>query len=148
MKPLVYLAGPYTHPDPVANTRAMILAATELHEAGLCTPFIPHLSMLWHLVTPKPVEFWYNLDLEYLSRCDALLRFPGVSTGADDEARFATETGIPVFFANETRALTAPSSTYDTFDRWAKEFDEKTTTVWLVKESARRLAAARQAAGG
>jgi hypothetical protein len=88
-RPLVYVAGPYAHPDPVANTHAAIRVADELNAAGLCTAFVPHVSMLWH--------YWYELDFAYLARCDALLRIPGESAGADAEVAFAEERGIPVF---------------------------------------------------
>ncbi len=96
-KPLVYVAGPYQHPDPVTNTQAAIAAANLLHDGGLVTPVVPHLSLLWHMHTPRPVEFWYAYDLEVLAHCHALLRIPGVSLGADLEVEFAVKHGIRVF---------------------------------------------------
>lgn len=96
--PLVYVAGPYTRPDPVANTHAAIRLADELIEAGKVTPVVPHLTLVWHLVSPRAdVEFWYSLDLALVARCDALLRMPGASMGADREVAFAEKRGIPVF---------------------------------------------------
>jgi hypothetical protein len=53
--------------------------------------------MIWHLVTPRPLEFWYRLDLAHLEICDALWRLPGESTGADAEAQHARTIGMPVF---------------------------------------------------
>lgn len=94
--PLVYLAGPYTHPDPVENTNEICRVATELLDAGVCAPVVPHVSLLWHLVTPRPYDFWLGIDLAYLARCDALCRLPGESSGADGEVAFAEERGIPV----------------------------------------------------
>ena len=99
MKPLIYLAGPYTYPDPVTNTRKAVLFAGELVRRGFI-PIIPHLSLLWHIISPKPrtYDFWMDIDLEYLRRCDALYRLSGKSKGADKEVEFALRNGIPVFF--------------------------------------------------
>ncbi|MGI8793389.1 MAG: hypothetical protein ACR2H3_09460 [Acidimicrobiales bacterium] len=47
-RPLVYIATPYSNPDPEENTHNAILAANELVEAGLVTPHVPHLTHLWH----------------------------------------------------------------------------------------------------
>jgi hypothetical protein len=33
-----------------------------------------------------------------IERCDAVLRLPGASKGADDDVRLATERGLPVYF--------------------------------------------------
>jgi hypothetical protein len=96
-RPLVYVAGPYTRPDPVANTHDTIKFATELIDEGLVTPLVPHLTLLWHVVVPRPLEFWYEYDIAVLARCDALYRIAGESTGADKEVDFARDAGIPVF---------------------------------------------------
>lgn len=100
-RPLVYIAGPYTHPDPVANTHAVIALATELVDEGLVTPLVPHLTLLWHIVAPRPLEFWYAYDVALLRRCDALFRLDGSSSGADMEVEFATTHEIPVFTKRE-----------------------------------------------
>lgn len=81
----LYLAGPYTRPDPIVNTNAAIRLATRLFERSLYVPHVPHLTLLWHMVTPRPIEFWYALDIQHLSHCDAIMRLPGESTGADRE---------------------------------------------------------------
>jgi nucleoside 2-deoxyribosyltransferase len=96
-RPLVYIAGPYTQPDPVANTNAVIALASELIDEGLVTPFVPHLTLLWHAVRPRPLDFWYAYDVALLQRCDALFRIPGKSSGADMEVEFALTNGISVF---------------------------------------------------
>lgn len=95
-KPLIYVAGPYTNPDPVMNVQRAIEIA-EYVEYMQATPFIPHLSMLWHLVRPNDIETWYARDLEVLDWCHALFRFQGPSTGADREVGHALERGIAVF---------------------------------------------------
>lgn len=95
--PLVYVAGPYTHPDPVENTHKACEVASAIMDTGLAAVLLPHPALVWHLVTPRPLDFWYELDLAHLARCDAVFRFEGASTGADAEVAFAVERGIPVF---------------------------------------------------
>lgn len=98
MKPLVYVAGPYTHPDPAINVHDTILAAQRLWDTGLMVPVVPHLTHLWHLIAPQPYERWLEYDNELLARCDALYRLPGESAGADKEVERAVKhLGIPVF---------------------------------------------------
>jgi nucleoside 2-deoxyribosyltransferase len=96
-RPLVYIAGPYTHPDPVENTNAIIGIASELIDEGLVTPLVPHLTLLWHMVAPRSLDFWYAYDVALLRRCDALFRVEGRSSGADMEVEYAASHGIPVF---------------------------------------------------
>lgn len=104
----VYIAGPYTNPDPCINTRNAILAAEEVVKLGH-TPFVPHLTHLWHLISPHDIEFWYEYDFKWLLSCDALLRLPGKSTGADNEVSFADKHNIPVFCSIDA----LPESTED-----------------------------------
>lgn len=93
--PLIYIAAPYTEPDPVANTHDVIRIADSLLAAGF-TPLIPHLTLAWQLVSPKPYDTWLKYDCELLSRCDAVLRVPGYSPGATRETTFADRLNIPV----------------------------------------------------
>lgn len=95
-RPWVYVAGPYTKPDPVENTRNALLVGERLYAAGLM-PIVPHMSLLAQIVTPHPVDYWYEFDLHLLARCDMLLRLPGESVGADREVDFAVERGLIVF---------------------------------------------------
>jgi nucleoside 2-deoxyribosyltransferase len=96
--PLVYVAGPYTSPDPVYNTRRAVDAGMKLYELGLASPLIPHLTMFVHYLHPQTdVEFWYEYDLHAMERCDAVYRLLGKSTGADREVAYANELGIPVY---------------------------------------------------
>lgn len=91
IRPLLYIAAPYTRPDPVVNTNAVCRLATVIFEQTKWAPVVPHLSLLWHLVTPRPIEHWYRLDLHVLAHCDAIVRCPGESTGADDEVILAAD---------------------------------------------------------
>lgn len=94
----VYIAGPYSHGDVAENIRAVIKAAEAVIAAGYL-PFLPHLSHLWHLISPHELGYWLDYDLAWLERCDAMLRLPGFSPGADREEEFASQHGIPVVYS-------------------------------------------------
>jgi hypothetical protein len=94
---MVYVAGPYVHPDPVENTNTTIRVAESFEITGVITAIVPHLTLLWHLVAPHDPDHWYDYDLAILKRCDALFRIPGQSTGADNEVAYANDHYIPVF---------------------------------------------------
>ena len=91
----VYIAGPYTKGDVGENVHTAIKVAEQVVNMGH-TPFVPHLSHFWHLIRPRPYEFWLDYDLVWLRVCDVVLRYPGESLGADREVRVAEEAGIPV----------------------------------------------------
>ena len=94
----VYVAGPYTNPDPIINTRNAITAGEELSQAGFI-PYIPHLDYSWHLVFPHEPDFWYDYSMEWLRKCDCVLRLEGESYGADNEVIFAQSLRIPVYLS-------------------------------------------------
>jgi hypothetical protein len=100
MKPKIYVAGPYTKTDPCINTNRAIQIGNRIWDRGL-VPFIPHLSHFWHSVTPRPYAQWLEYDNEWVPLCDAVLRFPGESSGADAEVVLAKSHGIPVFMSEE-----------------------------------------------
>lgn len=96
----VYIAGPMrgsgtTHSD--ENIQAGIAAYRRVLLAGHA-PFCPHLN---HYADPHyehlRVEHWLYFDRAWISRCQALIRLPGASVGADQEVAWAREFGLPVF---------------------------------------------------
>jgi|SRR6185312_5997538 len=91
----VYVAGPYTRPDPIENTHRAIRVGDDLLSLGYI-PFIPHLTAFWHLLRPRPYQEWLDYDLEWVRVCGVLLRLPGESSGADTEVAFARCLDIPV----------------------------------------------------
>jgi hypothetical protein len=99
MKPLVYIASPYTFPDPVANTRDACECWHRLWASGVVTPVCPLLSMLLHFHKPLSWEEWIEYDLEVLTRCDAVLRLPGESKGADREMEEAYRLNKDMFYS-------------------------------------------------
>lgn len=92
-----YIAAPYAVPDPVKNTHRVIKFAEKVIEKGYL-PIIPHLTLLWHAVEPKPEEFWYDYTMELMKRCDMVIRLSGYSDGADREVAMARKMGIEVVF--------------------------------------------------
>lgn len=65
-------------------------------------PFIPQLSILWSLVTPfgSDDEIYaarLPYDFAWIDKCDALIRLPGQSHGADAECEHCGVIGKPVF---------------------------------------------------
>ena len=96
----VYVASPYTQGDPEANVRRQIDAGEELINAGFI-PYLPLLSHYQHIVHPHDYETWCRLDNAWVKSCNALLRLPGESKGADDEVMLAFKLGIPVYHSIE-----------------------------------------------
>jgi Domain of unknown function (DUF4406) len=99
----VYIAGPYTSGDPVRNTHAAMKKWMSLWIHGFI-PICPHWTMFQHFLTPLEKDEWLEYDQYVLAKCDAVLRLPGASEGADAEVEYATHNGIPVFF-NDTALL-------------------------------------------
>lgn len=93
MKKFIYIAAPYTS-NPAKNTLKAIEAAESLSKEYI--PIIPHLLHYWHLKHKHSYKFWQEIGLEYLKRCDVMLRLPGKSKGADREAKLAKKLGIPI----------------------------------------------------
>lgn len=94
----IYVASPYTQGDVALNVRRNLEAADAIAAAGLI-PFASLLSHFWHLLHPHPYEFWIAQDMAWLERCDAIVRLPGESAGADAEVAWMVERGKPVFYS-------------------------------------------------
>jgi len=93
----VYIASPYTIGDVAVNVKVQMDMADILMDEGFL-PFVPLYSHFQHMAHPRPYEDWIYMDLEWIKSCDALLRLPGESKGADGEVNFAKQLGIPVFY--------------------------------------------------
>jgi len=107
---LILIAGPYksgTNGDPdamAANLRKLEAAAWPIFEAG-------HVPMIGEWVA-LPVlhsagatamdsladDVLYPTAQRLLQHCDAVLRLPGESTGADQDVATAQRLGLPVYF--------------------------------------------------
>lgn len=102
---LVYIAGPLTHGDRELNVQLAFEAASHLlvsaRDRGLVvSPVVPHAYARCHAIYPLDYEDWMRADFGLLEACDAVLRLPGYSPGADREVAYAAEhVGIPVFYS-------------------------------------------------
>jgi hypothetical protein len=98
----IYVAGPYSHPDPAVregNTHAAMSAGFHLLEQGHA-PFIPHLSHYFDVWAQQqgvdvPYETYMAWDAAYLSVCDGVLVL-GHSPGVEKELAQAERLGLPV----------------------------------------------------
>ena len=107
---LVLIAGPYrsgTDGEPArmaANLARLEEAAWPVFEAG-------HVPMIGEWVAlpvlrsagatvddPLAEDVLYTTAERLLQHCDAVLRLPGDSTGADQDVAIARERGLPVYF--------------------------------------------------
>ena len=107
---LILIAGPYrsgTGDDPVLldrNLRRLEEAAWPIFRKG-------HVPMIGEWVAlpvlrgaggtgptdPVAEQIMYPTAERLLTHCDAVLRLPGESTGADQDVRIARERGLPVY---------------------------------------------------
>ena len=107
---MILIAGPYrsgTNDDPEkmsANLRALESVALPLYRAGHI-PLIGEwlaLPLLREAGSKKPGdaihdEILYPIANRLIRRCDAILRLPGASKGADEDVQLAREYGLSVF---------------------------------------------------
>jgi hypothetical protein len=93
----IYIASPYTLGSEGENVRISLDAANELINEGYA-PFAPLLAHFQHMIYPQSYEVWMSLDIEWIGVCDAVLRLPGDSSGADREVEYARNNSIPVFY--------------------------------------------------
>lgn len=107
---LILIAGPYrsgTNDDPALMQRNL----TRLEEAAWPIFERGHIPMIGEWVAlpvlesagagvldPLADKVMYPTAQRLLQHCDAVLRLPGESTGADQDVAIARERGIPVFF--------------------------------------------------
>ena len=120
---LILIAGPYrsgTNDDPLkmsANLRRLENFALPIYRTG-------HIPMIGEWVA-LPIlrsaesrevdsvvheEFLYPVAARLLTRCDAVLRIPGESEGADQDVRIARERGLPVFHSVEEIPVLNPTN--------------------------------------
>ena len=107
----ILIAGPYrsgTNDDPILmqqNLDRMNRYALELFRAGHI-PFIGEwlaLPLLKAAGSTKPgdeiyQEISYPIAHRLLTKCDAVLRIEGASTGADNDVKIARELGLKIYY--------------------------------------------------
>jgi nucleoside 2-deoxyribosyltransferase len=107
--PLIYVSGPLTTGDTIANIRHAIHAGAVLIERGYAV-IVPHEKALgMELLYPQSYDEWLAYDFRCILTCDAVLRIPGASKGGDAEVAFARERGIPVYYSFDTLVAGMPA---------------------------------------
>ena len=113
---VLYISGPFSHPDPVHGIPRNILLASEAALiawrdgwATLC----PHKNCAGFEHAGIPYETWIQGDLELLRRSDAICMVGTwtESRGALQEYRLARSLGMPIYryVAEEIRPMPAPA---------------------------------------
>lgn len=109
---MILIAGPYrsgTGDDPLEmsrNLKKLEAIALPLFRAGH-VPMIgewvalPLLAQAGSTGAGDPLydEIVYPVANRLLAHCDAVLRLPGLSKGADEDVRLARERSVPVYFS-------------------------------------------------
>lgn len=97
----VYIAGPlFTSGNLLANIREGIEIGNKVRDLGHY-PFIPHVGCFWQMFHPRSEDDWMEYDLHWLGTCDAMIRIPGDSKGADIEVQYCMSKGIPIYTPHE-----------------------------------------------
>lgn len=104
---LILIAGPYRSgtggdPDAIArNLERLETAAAPIHRLG----HVPMIGEWVALPTMRGLDatetedndVMYETAARLLQHCDAVLRLPGESAGADNDVAIARERGLPVY---------------------------------------------------
>lgn len=99
---VVYIAGPVGERD--EGREARVAAGVETAARVLLAGFSvisPHLFCRIPGDELFDWDGWMKVCLALVERCDAVVRIPGESPGADKEVALARELAIPVFFSVE-----------------------------------------------
>jgi len=75
---VIYLASPYTHPDPTVRQQrfeTVCQVAADMLRAGMLvfSPIAHSVPIAEHGGAPDTWDFWWGVDLEILARCDELI---------------------------------------------------------------------------
>ena len=106
---MIYLASPYSHPDPVIKKTRFLLAeqcTAALIKQGLFvwSPIVHCYGMALRFTMPDDAQFWKAYNFDFIRRADALylLKIEGYeqSKGVMMELKLAAEIGLPVEHVN------------------------------------------------
>ena len=107
MKPIVYIASPYTKGDPAINTHFQMKTFDRMLKHGLVIPYAPLWSHFQHVSFPRPYQDWIEYDKVFIHLCDACIRLDAnvdwycqmESDGADREVELFKSLNKPVFYS-------------------------------------------------
>lgn len=111
---MIYLASPYSNPDPlIVQTRFLLVeqCTAELIKQGLFvwSPIVHCHEMARKYNLPTDAEFWQGYNFDFIRRADAVyvLNIPGwdKSVGVGMEMRLANAGLIPVKFVTHEGVL-------------------------------------------
>ena len=105
---VIYIAGPYGRrrglslEDRLDNVGVSLAYARSIIKRG----HVPLVPVLYHYVHEgwyeSPDEnYWLEMFLKLIERCDAVFRIPLESEGADREVEYALEREMKVFYSME-----------------------------------------------
>ena len=96
-KKWVYIASPYTHGDVAVNVKNQMDTFIKLRENGF-VPIAPLMCHFIHISHPRDYDFWFDTAVDWLLKCDFLVRLKGESAGADKEELIAKENDIKIYY--------------------------------------------------
>jgi hypothetical protein len=120
---IILIAGPYrsgTNDDPrliAENLDRLESFASAVYNAGhipmigewVALPLMKQAGSL-KLGDAISEQYLYPVASRLLKRCDAVLRIPGASKGADQDVRIARERGLPVYERVEDVPVASPAA--------------------------------------
>jgi hypothetical protein len=120
---IILIAGPYrsgTNDDPrliAENLDRLESFASAVYNAGhipmigewVALPLMKQAGSL-KLGDAISEQYLYPVASRLLERCDAVLRIPGASKGADQDVRIARERGLPVYERVEDVLVASPAA--------------------------------------
>lgn len=107
---MIYLASPYSSPDPIIMKTRFLLAeqvTAQLMEEGhfIYSPIVHCHAMAERYALPKDFAFWRDYNIDMIRRADALyvLTITGwkESVGVTGEIGFAKHAGLEIKYVNE-----------------------------------------------
>lgn len=107
---MIYLASPYSHPDPLqVKTRFLLVeqCTVSLIKKGeyVWSPIVHCHEMATKYEMPTDAQFWKNYNFDFMRKADAIyvLCIPGwrESKGVKMEIEFAAYVGVPMLYVNE-----------------------------------------------
>lgn len=121
---LILIAGPYrsgTDDDPqkmLENLRRLEQASWPIFQAGHIPMIGEWVALpIWQVAGGKTIgdalydQILYPTAVRLIEHCDALLRLPGQSKGADNDVQLAKERGIPVYHITDEIPVYQEAST-------------------------------------
>lgn len=116
---MIYLASPYSHPDPlIMKTRFLLAEQVTAHliQQGLFvySPIVHCHAMSERYALPTTFDFWkaYNFDILRHARELVVLHIEGwkESKGVQGEIAFAQQFTLPIMYVNKEGRIVGPDN--------------------------------------